>query len=130
MLKKTGLFNPHHWEELENLMKILRKNKYNIRGQRTQSPLVRERHPKTEINKSQTGGIWLFFFFSFSLFSFWRRVWPRCCESSCRIVWFWLDRCYGFNRVLPLPARHCSLCSGGMQTGLQGDLSLMWGAAL
>lgn len=48
-------------------MKILRKNKYNIRGQRTQSPLVRERHPKTEINKSQTGGIFLFFFF-FSLF--------------------------------------------------------------
>lgn len=104
------------------------ENKYDIRGQRTQSPLVRERHPKAEINKSQTGGIWLFIFF---LHVFWRRAWPRCCESSCRIVWFWLSCCYGFNRVLPLPAWHCLPCSGGMQTGLsQGSLSLIWRAAL
>ncbi len=108
------------WKPDENTQ----KNKYDIWGQKTQSPLVRERHPKAEINKSQTEGIWLFFLF-------WRRAWPRCCESSCRIVWFWLDCCYGFNRVLPLPTRHCSPCSGGMQTGLsQGNLSLMWGAAL
>ncbi len=107
------------WKPDENTQ----KNK-DIRGQKTQIPLVHERHSKAEIIKSQTEGIWLFFLF-------WRRAWPRCGESSCRIVWFWLNRCYGFNRVLPLPTRHCSPCSGGMQTGLsQGNLSLMWGAAI
>lgn len=72
-----------------------------------------------------------FFFFFFFPSRFWRRAWPRCCESSCRIVWFWLSCCYGFNRVLPLPAWHCSPCSGGMQTSLShGTLSLILRAAL
>lgn len=69
-----------------------------------------------------------------------RGKWQRCCESSCRVVWFWPDQYYGFNS-LPAPSSSsapeecrriflmviCLLCDGWRWSSAPGPtLTLSW----